>query len=405
MQNSQKYRSHSDLSEGLSVPDRSPMQRVRFGGCPRVVHGLRAAQPAPGDACIDPREWGSGGQRVGSHAAAVIEARSCSCVAPLNACGVEADAGKSAATGRRTLRAAELRCSGRVDSLSQTAGKARSGRGMTARPRRHRRAPTAVTPRAGPTPRSDEAATPRGPARSAPAASGHPWPSPLNSALRPGTLGVLPRECVRPLRARTKPDPAGAPRVRWSRTPGTPAASLIACRPHPRIARIVCAPNHRRRARSRGYRRPCDITRNYAAAVLPVRRGMRHPWRMKSRARVIRRYVTWPPARPCAQQGVSASMRCIASSCTRCARLRAILGLPPRSARGSCARVQCAAPARPRPRARRTPQRIACGRLTARSSSGPRTCIVFVRRLEAKAKSGRQENARSEATARAKPAA
>jgi hypothetical protein len=316
--------------------------------------------------------------------------------APLNACGVEADAGQSAAIGRRTRRAADPGsspgCSGRADRPSQD-----SGTDIIALP------PPSRCMHAHAAQPGARCAARSGMQRAS--YRGRPWPSPFSHSLRSSTLGVLPRECVHPLRACTKPDSAGAQRVRWSCTPCTPAAPLIACRPHPRIARTVCAPHSVRRARSRGYRRPCDITRNYAAHLLCVRRGMRHPWRMKSRARVIRRYVTWPPARPCAQQGVSASMRCIASSCTRCARLRAILGLPPRSARGSCARVQCAAPARPRPRARRTPQRIACGRLTARSSSGPRTCIVFVRRLEAKAKSGRQENARSEATARAKPAA
>lgn len=39
-------------------------------------------------------------------------------MAPLNACGVEADAAESAVIGRRARRAAELRCSGRVERLS-----------------------------------------------------------------------------------------------------------------------------------------------------------------------------------------------------------------------------------------------------------------------------------------------
>jgi hypothetical protein len=169
--------------------------------------------------------------------------------APLNRCAVQADA--------RTVH-------------RQTAVQARSVRDVIARPRRQHRAPTAVTLRAWPTPRSDEAATPRGPARIAPAASGHPWPSPLNSALRPGTLGLLPRDCVHPLRACTKPCPAGVQRVRWSCTPCTPAAPLNACSPHPRVARMVRALLNLRRARSRGYRRPCDITRDYAAHLLCV---------------------------------------------------------------------------------------------------------------------------------------
>ena len=177
---------------------------------------------------------------------------------------------------RAACGAAQLRSSGRRDST-------RRDRGDSAlRPRRDRR--TTVEPVTlvvlPPPSRCLHAPALLGrqlPRRSgawsasnAPAASGRPWPSPLSTALRSCTLGVLPRECVHPLRACTKPDPAGAPRVRWSCTPGTPAAPLIACRPHPRIARAVCAPSTSRRARSRGYRRPRDITRNYAAHLLCV---------------------------------------------------------------------------------------------------------------------------------------
>jgi hypothetical protein len=236
--------------------------------------------------------------------------------APLNRCAVEADAGESAAIGRRTRRAAELRCSGRSDTSSQTAGKAplrlrrhcETGAELVTLivlppPSRCLHAPALL---GRPLPRRSGAWS----ASTAPAASGHPWPSPLSLALRSGTLGVLPRDCACRLRPPAKPLPAGVQRVRWSRTPSAPAAPLIACRPHPRIARIVRAPHSVRRARSRGYRRPCDITRNYAAHLLCVRRGMRHPWRMKSRARVIRRYVTWPPARPCACQSAPLLRRC-----------------------------------------------------------------------------------------------
>jgi hypothetical protein len=220
--------------------------------------------------------------------------------APLNACGVEADAGQSAATGRCPRRAAELRCSGRADRLSQdrraSALRSRHDRQTTTTASRSHRCHVACKAHAA-QPGARRAA--RSDTQRA-SCIGRPWPSPFGRALRSGTLGVLPRECVHPLRACTEPGSAGAQRVRWSCTPCTPAAPLSACRPHPHIARSVCAPHSVRRARSRGYRRPCDITRNYAAHLLCVRRGMRHPWRMKSRARVIRRYVTWPPARPCA---------------------------------------------------------------------------------------------------------
>jgi hypothetical protein len=249
-------------------------------------------------------------------------------VAPLNACGVQADAGESAAIGRRTRRAAEPRCSGRSDSLSQDRRKARSDRGLIANPRRRDRAPTAVTLRAGPTPRSQERAAPRGPPRTAPAASDRPWPSPLSLSLRPNTLGVLPRECVHPLRACTTPCPARAQRVRWSCTPCTRAAPLDACRPHPRIARVVRAPYHLSRARSRGYRRPGDITRDYAAHLLCVQ--ARHAPSMAHESPRPRNPSLCHLAASASLRSLSLPrvLRGIASaSCTRCARLRAVHGL------------------------------------------------------------------------------
>lgn len=330
MHDSQKYRSHSDLSEGFAVRDPHEIQRRHSGGCPRVVHGLRAAQPGEGDALTSPQpgqRWATGGQP----GAGVIGAGSCCCsdVAPLNRCAVEADAGESAATGRRTRRAAELRCSGRSDRASQGRRKARSDRGVTANLRRRYRAPTACTVRAWTAAlRGIQPLRSRGRVRTAPATSGRPWPSPLTTVLRSCTLGVLPRECVHPLRACTKPCPAGAQRARWSCAPCTPAAPLTGRCPHPRIVLSVRALWIGYRARSRGYRRPRDITRDYAHTSCVYRRGMRHPWRMKSRARVIRRYVT-------ARQHVRVlvkvprSRRGVApASCTRCARLRAIPGLP-----------------------------------------------------------------------------
>jgi hypothetical protein len=77
-------------------------------------------------------------------------------------------------------------------------------------------------------------------------------------------------------------------------TPCAPAAPPNPSFPHPRIARMVCAPFNLSLARSRGFERPCDITRSYAHISLCGARGMRHPWRMKARARITRRYVTWP---------------------------------------------------------------------------------------------------------------
>lgn len=162
----------------------------------------------------------------------------------------------------------------------------------------------------------------RGPARSAPAASGRPWPSPFSRSLRSCIARLLPRVCACRLTPARRVFPASAQRARWSRAPSALAAPLGVRFPHPRIARRVRALLIVCRARSRGYRRPCDITRNYAAHLLCVRRGMRHPWRMKARARVIRRYVTWPPARPCACCGGSASMRCIAGVLPGSAALR-----------------------------------------------------------------------------------
>ena len=152
--------------------------------------------------------------------------------------------------GQTASRAAELRCSGRAERLRCS----------------HRCHAACMDRYAAP----HSAAPLRGPARSAPSASGRPWPSPFSRLLRSGIARLLPRVCACRLTPARRALPAGVRRVRWSCTPRTPAAPLMACSPHPRIARIVCALWVGSRARSRGYRRPRDITRNYAAHLLCV---------------------------------------------------------------------------------------------------------------------------------------
>lgn len=361
--------------------------------------------------------------------------------APLSRCAVRADAGESVAADGS--RGAPLNCVA-VGEAARSAGTAACADERPSAMREGRTARTGCRKTPAPTfPRSHRrhvgcmgrcaprhsAATLRSPSNRRAGCSGRPWPSPFGVALRSGTLGVLPRACVHPLRACTRPLPAGARRVRWSRTPRAPAAPHRGCRPHPRIARNVLAPAGRCRARSRGYRRPRDITRNCAAHLLcvqarhaascrvspgpcrGVRRSLLRPLdaakRERSpRARVIRRYVTWPPARPCACQGAPLLRRVACASCTRRARLRAVHGLLPRSASGGCARVQCAAPLRPRPRAPGGPSCLACGRLTP--AAFKRTAnlgAAWVRTLEAKSEQrsagkGREARATARAAAR-----
>ncbi len=227
-----------------------------------------------------------------------------------------------------------------------------------------------------PTPRSKERAAPRGPARRAPATSGRPWPSPLNTALRSSTLGVLPRDCVHPLRACTKPCPAGARRVRWSRTPRTPAAPHSECSPHPRIAREVRAPHSVRRARSRGSRRPCDITRNYAAHLLCVQ--ARHAPSVahespRPRNPSLCHMAASASLRSQRLPRIPARHRC--ASCTRCAARIASARHPWLArfvSRAAVARgLLCAAPARLQPRAQRLAGRCASSR--GRSTAFERT--------------------------------
>jgi hypothetical protein len=123
-------------------------------------------------------------------------------------------------------------------------------------------------------------------------------------------------------------------------------------RPQPRVAREVLALSSHCGARSRGFRRPSDITRNYAQASCLWRRGARRPAARKPRARVIRamsngrRCLPAPAVVPRSRRGVSLA------SCTRCARLRAIHGLLASLLRVAVARgVGVAAPARLSPRA------------------------------------------------------
>jgi hypothetical protein len=297
--------------------------------------------------------------------------------APHNRCAVHADAGQSAAIGRPARRAAELRCSGRggafrrycrlrrgapecyargpdrSDRPSQDRPKARSDCDVIARPHGACRHPTAVTALAVLRCTAPHSAAPlRCAASAALAASALSCASPFSRALRSHTLGVLPRDCVRRLRPRTESDSAGAPRARWSCTPGTPAAPLSACCPHPRIARIVRAPWIGSRARSRGYRRPCDITRDYAAHLLCVQ--ARH-------APSLAHEIPRPRNPSLCHMAASASLRLLrwqrihALHCWRPARAARVCA--PSMAcrldqRAAVARgLLCAAPVRSRPRA------------------------------------------------------
>lgn len=169
-------------------------------------------------------------------------------------------------------------------------------------------------------------------ASAVPALSGHPWPSPLSAALKPDPARLLPRVCLHPLMRVQPVYPAGTQRARCSRTPCAPAAALSGCSPHPRLARIVCALNNDRGARSRGFRRPSDITRSYAQASCLWRRCARRPAARKPRARVTRRYVKWPPAHPCTCWGAALPARhCLkrpARAALRAPRLRAVHGAP-----------------------------------------------------------------------------
>lgn len=226
-------------------------QREPIGGCPCVVHGLRAAQPGEGDAFTSPqpgKRWATGGQpRCDGGSCVLLILRGAFAVARqalLN--GVAADAG--------TRR-------GKIER------KACSDRDAIARPQRRHRHPTAVTALAVRYSAARHSAAPlRTAATAAPAASALSCASAFSRVLRSHTLGVLPRDCVPPLRACTKPCPAGVQPVRWCRTPCAPAAASIRRCPRPRIARKGLAPHHVRHARSRGFGPSVDITRDDAQA-------------------------------------------------------------------------------------------------------------------------------------------
>lgn len=122
MRGSQNHGSHPVHSGGFGAPAIGRKQRRTIGGSPRVVHGLRAAQPGGGDDSRSPqpgKRWATGGLP----GVAVIGVRSCS-RAPLNRCAVQADA---------------MTWCGKIER------KARSDCDVIARPRRRVRALTAVT--------------------------------------------------------------------------------------------------------------------------------------------------------------------------------------------------------------------------------------------------------------------
>lgn len=256
------FRSIGRIARGCSLPP----QRAKDGGCPRVVHGLRAAQPDEGDAPPSPQSgqrWATGGQPGVQVSGARLCACWCARAVRLNRCAVQADACESAAIGHRPRRAAELRSSGRDDRVR------RDRETQPLRPQHDRETEPTLSRRYRRhgacmhcAPRSLAPSSLRAGTRRA-GYSGRPWPSPLSIALRSYTLGsCLAFACARKARAAFCLSRRAA--CARSRTPSAPAASHSVCVPHPRIARQFCALYHRHRTRSRGYRRAVDITRCYA---------------------------------------------------------------------------------------------------------------------------------------------
>ena len=155
-----------------------------------------------------------------------------------------------------------------------------------------------------------------------------------------------PAALAHPCASRVQADAVPPLRPVWKESKAT-AASLIVHFPHPRIAAQVRAPLRVCGGGSRGYRRARDITRcwSQASCLSQARRAAsmpRKPPRPSNPRYVNARQhvrVLLLRAAPAAQ--------CLAS-CTRCARLRAIHGLPCTALRWwlhACAR----APTRRRP--------------------------------------------------------
>lgn len=186
-------------------------------------------------------------------------------------------------------------------------------------------------------------------ASAAPATSGRPWPSPLSIALdrtrsAPASRLPAPAACAQrcPQQARSVCDRAAHPAPLRLRSVGDAPIPVRAERPRS---------SHRLRARSRGSRRPSDITRCYAhtSCVSGAVRG------------VLPRKTPRPRSPSLCQmaactslciQGAALPARIACASCTRAARLRAVPGLRPRVGASGCARLRGAAPAAPSPRAR-----------------------------------------------------
>lgn len=77
------------------------------------------------------------------------------------------------------------------------------------------------------------------------------------------------------------------------------------------LAQLGPAPSHRGRMRSRGSRPAGRHNARLRAGSCLSRRGTRHPWRAKPRARVIRRYVSRPASTSlCAPRCAAPAARC-----------------------------------------------------------------------------------------------
>jgi hypothetical protein len=123
-------------------------------------------------------------------------------------------------------------------------------------------------------------------------------------------LGVLPRECLRLLRTRSR---FPSPRTARAMEPHALHAGRSAhrVRPPSPLAQPGPAPTHRCRVRSRGSRPAGRHNARLRAGSCLSRRGTRHPWRAKPRARVIRRYVSRPASTSlCSPRCAAPAARC-----------------------------------------------------------------------------------------------